>query len=107
MYEDGRAPYTRLKKPRRPKPDSWNRLRALGLHGPEDEELKREIDAARNYRKKEQSRSLLAWMLVAASLYYYFRISLSADQYQQDERVKKILRMLKQQMKNDTGTTGM
>ena len=74
-YQDGKAPYTRLKKPRRLRPDGWNRLRALGLHGPEDEELKQEIDAARKYRKKEQRRSLLPQMLIAVSVYHHFSVN--------------------------------
>jgi len=57
-YEDGRASYARLKRPRRPKPGSSGHLDATGVTGHGIEELRMEIKAARKYRQKEQGKLL-------------------------------------------------
>ena len=63
-YKEGESPYTRLRRPRRPKPESSTPSDAIGAIGGGIEELKIEIEAARKYRQKEKGRSIHIGILV-------------------------------------------
>ncbi len=87
-YEDGTAPYARLKRPRRIKTESFSLLNAIGATGEGIEELRMEVEAARKYRQKEQGKSLTLWLsspfLATINTPGFFVLTISSEAKEQE-----------------------